>query len=250
MVPEASVTVTDLVPWVWCACHARCGGIGVPGYVVRGTLELCVACAEKDRTEREGRKVVSNPVTVTQNMSLREIATGWKWTTTVQMDPLDPSRKAFKPDDATICAGALLELINMQRTAEADHSSRESMLRQALARIQSLLTPAAAAKPDPAADRERHLAECRARSWAAYKAAGGTMTLIANDNPQLLDRPVSVLDLPVRARKAMDRLNIHTLGELAQRTADELLEGSNFGMTSLTEVRERLGRLDLKLQGD
>ena len=31
----------------------------------------------------------------------------------------------------------------------------------------------------------------------------------------------------------MNRLNITTLGELIQRTADELLEAKNFGMTSL-----------------
>ena len=48
----SAASVSDLVPWVWCACHARCGGIGVPGFVVRGTLELCVACAAADRTEK------------------------------------------------------------------------------------------------------------------------------------------------------------------------------------------------------
>ena len=48
----------------------------------------------------------------------------------------------------------------------------------------------------------------------------------------------------------MNRLNITTLGELIQRTADELLEAKNFGMTSLTEVRERLGQHNLKLRGD
>ena len=55
-----------------------------------------------------------------------------------------------------------------------------------------------------------------------------------------LNKPVSDLNLSVRARKCMNRLNITTLGELIQRTADELLEAKNFGMTSLTEVRERL----------
>ncbi len=41
-----------------------------------------------------------------------------------------------------------------------------------------------------------------------------------------------------------------TLGELVQRTADELLEAKNFGQTSLTEVRERLGQFNLKLRGE
>ncbi len=65
-----------------------------------------------------------------------------------------------------------------------------------------------------------------------------------------LNKPVSDLNLSVRARKCMNRLQITTLGELVQRTADELLEAKNFGMTSLTEVRERLGHHNLKLRGD
>jgi DNA-directed RNA polymerase subunit alpha len=65
-----------------------------------------------------------------------------------------------------------------------------------------------------------------------------------------LNRPVSDLNLSVRARKCMNRLAIGSLGELCQRTADELLEAKNFGMTSLTEVREKLTQLNLKLRGD
>ena len=58
----------------------------------------------------------------------------------------------------------------------------------------------------------------------------------------MLNKPVSDLNLSVRARKCMNRLDITTLGELIQRTADELLEAKNFGMTSLTEVREKTAR--------
>ena len=65
-----------------------------------------------------------------------------------------------------------------------------------------------------------------------------------------LNKPVSDLNLSVRARKCMNRLNIGTLGELIQRTADELLEAKNFGMTSLNEVRDRLQQYNLKLRGD
>src|SRR5581483_841053 len=66
----------------------------------------------------------------------------------------------------------------------------------------------------------------------------------------VLNKPVSELNLSVRDRKCMNRLNITTLGELIQRTADELLEAKNFGMTSLNEVRERLQQHNLKLRGD
>jgi DNA-directed RNA polymerase subunit alpha len=65
-----------------------------------------------------------------------------------------------------------------------------------------------------------------------------------------LNKPVSDLNLSVRARKCMNRLGINTLGDLVQRTADELLESKNFGQTSLAEVREKLAQNGLTLRGD
>lgn len=66
----------------------------------------------------------------------------------------------------------------------------------------------------------------------------------------VLGKPVSELNLSVRARKCMNRLGINTLSELVQRSADELLESKNFGMTSLNEVREKLALQGLTLRGD
>ena len=65
-----------------------------------------------------------------------------------------------------------------------------------------------------------------------------------------LNKPVSELNLSVRARKCMNRLNITSLGDLCQRTTDELLEAKNFGITSLNEVKEKLTQYGLKLRGD
>lgn len=65
-----------------------------------------------------------------------------------------------------------------------------------------------------------------------------------------VSRPVSELNLSVRARKCMNRLNITTIGELLSRTGDELMEAKNFGVTSLNEVREKLTIMGLKLRGD
>ena len=56
----------------------------------------------------------------------------------------------------------------------------------------------------------------------------------------MLARPISELNLSVRARKCMIRLGINTLGDLIRRTGDDLLECKNFGVTSLNEVREKL----------
>jgi DNA-directed RNA polymerase subunit alpha len=66
----------------------------------------------------------------------------------------------------------------------------------------------------------------------------------------MMGKPVSDLNLSVRARKCMNRLSITTIGELVMRTQDELMEAKNFGVTSLTEVREKLTAMGLKLRGD
>jgi DNA-directed RNA polymerase subunit alpha len=73
---------------------------------------------------------------------------------------------------------------------------------------------------------------------------------LSEQEQAVLNRPVSDLNLSVRARKCMNRLGINTLGDLIQRTADELLESKNFGMTSLNEVREKLAQFGLTLRGD
>ena len=65
----------------------------------------------------------------------------------------------------------------------------------------------------------------------------------------LLGKLVSELNLSVRARKCMNRLQINTLGELVQRSQDELMEAKNFGVTSLKEIQEKLVELGLKLRG-
>jgi DNA-directed RNA polymerase subunit alpha len=66
----------------------------------------------------------------------------------------------------------------------------------------------------------------------------------------VLTRPITDLNLSVRARKCMSRLGITNVGELIQRTPDELLGSRNFGVTSLNEVRAKLDELGLKLRND
>jgi DNA-directed RNA polymerase subunit alpha len=63
-----------------------------------------------------------------------------------------------------------------------------------------------------------------------------------------LNKPISSLELSVRARKALQLLNIASIGELASRTEAELMGVKNFGATSLHEIRERLGQHGLTLR--
>jgi DNA-directed RNA polymerase subunit alpha len=65
---------------------------------------------------------------------------------------------------------------------------------------------------------------------------------------QILKQPVSALNLTVRARKALQALNIQSLGELAIRTEAELMGIKNFGTTSLVEISEKLKEHGLELR--
>jgi len=63
-----------------------------------------------------------------------------------------------------------------------------------------------------------------------------------------VDKPITELNLSVRARRALQGLGIRTLGELATRTEAELMGVKNFGQTSLEEVKEALAEHGLSLR--
>ncbi|MEC9372225.1 MAG: DNA-directed RNA polymerase subunit alpha C-terminal domain-containing protein [Planctomycetota bacterium] len=70
----------------------------------------------------------------------------------------------------------------------------------------------------------------------------------ASNSEHLLNKAVTDLNLSVRARKALQVLNIRTVGELASRTEAELMGVKNFGATSLVEIRAKLQELGLSLR--
>jgi DNA-directed RNA polymerase subunit alpha len=63
----------------------------------------------------------------------------------------------------------------------------------------------------------------------------------------LLSKPVSELELTVRARRCLQRLNISIVRDLVSHTESELLAQRNFGVTSLNEIKGRLTELGLSL---
>ena len=65
---------------------------------------------------------------------------------------------------------------------------------------------------------------------------------------KVLGKTVAELNLSVRARRALQLLNIQTLGDLASHTEAELMGIKNFGQTSLVEVREKLTEYGLLLR--
>lgn len=72
--------------------------------------------------------------------------------------------------------------------------------------------------------------------------------LTSPEEQGLLNKLVDDLQLSVRARKCLQRLNLHTVGELTRTTEAELLGCKNFGVTSLNEIKKALSGLGLSLR--
>ena len=64
---------------------------------------------------------------------------------------------------------------------------------------------------------------------------------------QILRIPITDFELSVRARNCLNKMQINSLGDLVQRTEQELLSYKNFGETSLTEIKEILHSKGLRL---
>src|SRR5579871_833753 len=68
-----------------------------------------------------------------------------------------------------------------------------------------------------------------------------------SDSPDL-DLPIEDLDLSERPRNCLKRAQINTVGELMQKTEDDLLAITNFGQKSLDEVLQKLDERGLALR--
>jgi len=71
---------------------------------------------------------------------------------------------------------------------------------------------------------------------------------IEAENEGILNKPVEDLQLSVRARKCLMKLNLRSIGDLTRKTEAELLGVKNFGVTSLNEIKKSLANLGLSLR--
>jgi DNA-directed RNA polymerase subunit alpha len=62
--------------------------------------------------------------------------------------------------------------------------------------------------------------------------------------------PVSELGLSVRSSRIMERLDIRTIGDLRDKTEVDIMASRNSGMTTLNEIKRKLGDLGLSLRED
>jgi DNA-directed RNA polymerase subunit alpha len=78
----------------------------------------------------------------------------------------------------------------------------------------------------------------------------GEVSTIATGSPDL-DLPIEDLDLSERPRNCLKRAQVNTIGELLQKTEDDLLAImaiTNFGQKSLDEVTAKLDERGLSLR--
>ncbi len=64
---------------------------------------------------------------------------------------------------------------------------------------------------------------------------------------RLLEKPISELDLSVRASNCLETIEIQTIGQLVARKESELLKVRNFGKTTLREIKQKLAKMSLAL---
>jgi DNA-directed RNA polymerase subunit alpha len=76
----------------------------------------------------------------------------------------------------------------------------------------------------------------------------GDVSTTTSGSPDL-DQPIEDLDLSERPRNCLKRAQINTIGELIERTHEDLLAITNFGQKSLDEVIQRLDERGLSLAG-
>jgi DNA-directed RNA polymerase subunit alpha len=74
------------------------------------------------------------------------------------------------------------------------------------------------------------------------------LSVSEDKDEQLLSKSIDDLQLSVRARKCLQKLEIRNLDDLTRRTEAELLGCKNFGVTSLNEITKAIGNLGLSLR--
>lgn len=125
---------------------------------------------------------------------------------------------------------------DLLRVTEAELMGYKNFGEASLLEIKQMLTAKGLRLGQGLEEQHRRL---RARVAEQFRGQG---------NEQVLGKSVSDLGLSVRARKALQLLGIHTLGDLAARTEAELMGVKNFGATSLDEVKLKLQENGLGLR--
>lgn len=126
-------------------------------------------------------------------------------------------------------------LDDLLRTTEAELMSYRNFGDTSLSEIKAMLT-----------NRGLELGQSAGPTPAALAIP---MTSPIGETPLSEQRSIAELDLSVRARKALQRLGVMTIGELTAHSEAELMTVKNFGLTSLDEIKQQLTKLGISLKG-
>jgi len=222
-----------------------------PPAAVNALINLAIVYEDRGdyvRSERCLRQVLeTNPTHIRARLYMKDVQASREMTIDDEGDRDIMKRKALLDTPVTdfelsVRARTALKKMNVRtlgdllRISEAELLSYKNFGETSLVEIKEMLA-AKNLKLGQGMD-DAHRAARRAIA-EQYKGSG---------KEGILSKPVTDLTLSVRARKALQLLNIQTLGDLASHTEAELMGVKNFGATSLTEIRERLVEHGLNLR--
>jgi DNA-directed RNA polymerase alpha subunit len=91
---------------------------------------------------------------------------------------------------------------------------------------------------------ETVLAEIAERLLACFNGTSAAVVPVAYDTDNVL---IAECEFSIRSRNCLQKMGIHTLGDLARTSEEKILASKNFGETSLIEIKEMLASHGLAL---
>lgn len=218
---------------------------------VNALINLAILCEDNGdyaRAERCLRQVIeTNPDHPRARLYMKDVQASREATVEEDQDRDVMKRRAMLDTPVTdfelsVRARTCLKKMNIRtlgdllRITEAELMSYKNFGDSSLAEIKKMLAAKGLKLGQGLEDAHR---AARRQIMEQLKGSGREPTL---------GKPVSELQLSVRARRALQLLNIQTLGDLASRTEAELMGVKNFGATSLQEVKDRLAEHGLSFR--
>lgn len=231
------------------ALYERC--VATPPPMVNALMNLAVLYEDRGEygsAERCLRQILdTRPNHVRARLFMKDVQASREMVVVEEQDRDIFKRKALLDTPVTdfelsVRARTCLKKMNIRslgdllRITEAELLSYKNFGESSLVEIKKMLTAKGLRLGQGLEDAHR---QARRALIEQYKGTGKETTLA---------KPVSELQLSVRARKALQLLSIQTLGDLASHTEAELMGIKNFGATSLKEVREKLTEYGLTLR--
>lgn len=139
---------------------------------------------------------------------------------------------------------AIRSLGDLVKKSEEELMGCKNFGETSLRELRELLAAKGLAFATPGADQAAKRFKAPAAGGAAASAAPIAAPIAKEE---VYKKPLNDYEWSARAKKAFERLEIHTFGELASKTENDLLACKNFGVTSLNEVKDQLRKLGLNL---